>query len=463
VDFGLTVGKVYEIVVFQAERHMTESHYKLTLSNFAATRSSCHTVCGDGIVTSDEACDLGGSNNSGAYGTCNPNCTRPAFCGDATVNGPEQCDDGVNRTSYGGTSKKCGSDCKWAPYCGDGKPDTAYSEQCDEGADNGKGYGHCTTSCTPGPRCGDGLVTDAEECDHGAQNGMPGDKCSAKCSWNCGNGTVDQGEQCDNGTAANTGGYGKCKSDCSWGPRCGDGIKNGTEQCDDGVNDNTYGACGVGCVLGPRCGDGITQTQNGETCDKGSANSPTAYGKDTCTNRCQTAPYCGNKSVDSDYGEICDDGVNSGEPGSCKPDCSAFVPLPSCGDGTVQPPEICDQGALNGTAGATCDKNCRPSCGNGVKDPGEECDDGVNDNAYGGCTPTCKRAGYCGDGIKNGNEQCDNGTANLPNPYGPGNKCTTSCTKAPYCGDGRIQSAFGEECDSTPMCDAATCKSQIIP
>jgi fibro-slime domain-containing protein len=463
VDFGLTKGSVYEIVVFQAERHTSGSDYQLTLSNFSASRSSCHTVCGDGFVTSDEACDLGGSNNSGAYGTCNQDCTRPAYCGDATVNGPagvEQCDDGVNRTSYGGTAKKCGSGCKWAPYCGNGKPDTAYGEACDEGADNGKGYGHCTTSCTLGPRCGDGLVTDAEECDHAAQNGMPGDKCSATCTWNCGNGTVDQGEQCDNGKAANTGGYGKCKADCTWGPRCGDGIKNGTEECDDGVNDGAYGGCAPGCVLGPRCGDNITQANRGETCDKGSANSATAYGKDTCTNRCQVAPFCGDKAVDGDYAEKCDDGVNSGEPGSCTTDCSAFVPLPSCGDGTVQPPEKCDQGALNGTQGATCDKNCRTMCGNGVKDPGEECDDGVNDGTYGSCTPDCKMGGYCGDGIKNGSEQCDNGTANLANPYGKG-KCSTSCTSAPYCGDAHVQSSFGEECDGSRYCDS-TCKSTIV-
>ena len=463
VDFGLTKGSVYEIVVFQAERHTPGSDYQLTLSNFGATRSSCHSRCGDGVVTPDEACDLGTDKNTGAYGTCNPDCTRPAYCGDGVANGPagaEECDNGVNLTSYGGTTRTCGPGCKWAPYCGDGNADTLHGEICDEGADNGKGYDHCSAACTEGPHCGDGLVTDAEECDNGVQNGMPGDKCSAKCTWNCGNGKVDEGEQCDEGKAANTGGYGKCKADCTWGPRCGDGIKNGTEQCDDGVNDGSYGACAPGCLLGPRCGDELVQSTAGEICDLGSANSATAYGKNMCTNRCRPAPYCGDKAVDTTHGEVCDDGVNSGLPGSCTVDCSAFVPLPSCGDHIIQPPEVCDDGANNGTLASPCDSHCRPKCGNGFRDAGEDCDDGVNDGSYGTCMPTCKLAAYCGDGIKNGPESCDQGTANLSTPYGP-NKCSTSCAIAPYCGDGRIQSEFGEQCDGSQLCDS-NCRNSVI-
>ena len=49
---------------------------------------------------------------------------------------------------------------------------------------------------------------------------------------------------------------------------------------------------------------------------------------------------------------------------------------------------------------------------------------------------------------------------NQPNPYGPG-KCTKTCAIAPYCGDGRIQTAFGEICDSTPGCDSM-CQMLII-
>src|SRR5262249_32953101 len=95
---GLVVGQVYEVDLFHAERHTYNSNYKLTIGGFASTKSSCHPVCGDGVRTRTEACDLGTSQNTGAYGTCNKDCTLPPRCGDSTVQAPngEECDDGVN-------------------------------------------------------------------------------------------------------------------------------------------------------------------------------------------------------------------------------------------------------------------------------------------------------------------------------------------------------------------------------
>jgi fibro-slime domain-containing protein len=313
-SLGLTDGGMYSIDLFQAERHTCASTYKLTLSGFVHTVSTCATTCGDGIIAGNEQCDNG--TNNGAYGTCNPNCTRAAYCGDGVVqNPPEQCDDGVNLTTYGGLNKVCGPGCTWAPYCGDGV--VSNGEQCDEGALNGSGYGHCSATCGLGARCGDGMKNGPETCDDGVNNGAAGDPCAANCQLKCGNGVIDQGEQCDDGTANNTGGYGKCSPTCTIGPHCGDGIKNGPEQCDNGTNNGSYGTCNPDCTLAPYCGDGV---KNGnELCDNGAMNSNMAYGQGQCTKACTPAPYCGDGIVESSFGEQCD-----GTSG-CSADCHNVI------------------------------------------------------------------------------------------------------------------------------------------
>ncbi len=457
---GMTNGGWYSIDLFQAERHTCGSDYTLTIGGFTHTISQCVTDCGDGIVAGGEQCDNGAANNKGAYGGCNANCTLAPYCGDDIVEKPpEQCDNGVNAVTYGGTTKQCGPGCVFAPYCGDGT--TSNGEQCDQGASNGSGYGYCTSSCTLGARCGDGVVQNPpEQCDDGISNGAVGDPCSSQCILNCGDGVIEPPEQCDNGAANNTGAYDGCNANCTLAPYCGDGIKEGSEQCDDGAanNNGSYGGCTASCTLAGYCGDGILQDPP-ETCDQGAANSATAYGKNLCTNQCTPAPFCGDHNVDGQFGEVCDDGVNSGQPGSCTPDCKMFVPLATCGNGIVDPGEQCDDGANNGVSGDPCDTHCQFTCGNGVKDPGEQCDNGVNNGTYGTCNANCTLAGYCGDGIKNGPEQCDDGSSDVSpaTAYGPG-VCTTACRFAPYCGDGQVETQFGEQCDSTPSCSGA-CRS----
>jgi hypothetical protein len=93
-DFGMVPGGVYEIKVFHAERKITGSSFKLTLSGFNASRSECLAICGDGILAAGEQCDNGAENNLGGHNGCNADCTIGAYCGDGIVQDEvEQCDD----------------------------------------------------------------------------------------------------------------------------------------------------------------------------------------------------------------------------------------------------------------------------------------------------------------------------------------------------------------------------------
>jgi fibro-slime domain-containing protein len=122
---------------------------------------------------------------------------------------------------------------------------------------------------------------------------------------------------------------------------------------------------------------------------------------------------CGNGVISRS--ETCDDGeLNGTGYNVCADDCT---PGPRCGDAAVNDvTEACDNG-LNldrySTSASACGPGCtRPSfCGDAVVDSsfGEQCDDGANDNAYGGCSDTCKLGPRCGDGEVNGSEECDDG------------------------------------------------------
>jgi fibro-slime domain-containing protein len=148
--FNMTLGKVYEIVLFQAERRQFRSSYKLTLGQFTRTKTRCKARCGDGIINGSEVCDQGPNNVDGAYGGCSASCTFGPFCGDANVDTTfgEECDDGVNLSTYN-QRQGCGPGCKKATYCGDGKVDSIYGEECDKGDGNGKGI--CSDQCKVRP------------------------------------------------------------------------------------------------------------------------------------------------------------------------------------------------------------------------------------------------------------------------------------------------------------------------
>lgn len=177
VDLGLTVGGVYEVALFHAERNQCGTNFELTLKDFNKPKSRCESFCGDGIVASDELCDDGPDGNDGSYGKCGADCrSRGPYCGDGQPQEGELCDDGVNLSTYGAG---CAPGCVVPPSCGDGLVQSDF-EDCDDGVNDG-GYAECASGCVLGPYCGDGKTDEAEgeACDDG--NRTNGDGCNVNC------------------------------------------------------------------------------------------------------------------------------------------------------------------------------------------------------------------------------------------------------------------------------------------
>jgi cysteine-rich repeat protein len=88
------------------------------------------------------------------------------------------------------------------------------------------------------------------------------------------------------------------------------------------------------------------------------------------------------------------------------------------------------------------------TCGNGTPEGAEECDDG-NDENTDACTNACTIA-RCGDGVvRTGVEQCDDGN-DVPN-----DGCTNCVNDPPVCGNGIVQQ--GETCDDGNTVDGDAC------
>jgi fibro-slime domain-containing protein len=130
---SLDVGRTYEIAIFHADHHPRDSNYQLTLTGFSRNYSKCGPVCGDGVVSGGEECDLGKDLNTGVYDGCNPDCTFAPYCGDGQTDSPnEDCDKArENVGTYG--LDGCTPACNRAHFCGDGNVDLANGEQCDAG------------------------------------------------------------------------------------------------------------------------------------------------------------------------------------------------------------------------------------------------------------------------------------------------------------------------------------------
>lgn len=303
----------------------------------------------------------------------------------------------------------------------------------------------------------------------------------------CGNGVIESGEGCEVGVQATrqsltcpVGSLGtdNCGADCQWVlgtcklSKCGDGIVEPGEVCDNGALNGTYGHCNAACSgIGQSCGDGLVE--QGEVCDNG-LNGKTAGGivyppngvwsavpGRSCSFDCHSlGDFCGDNKVSPSGSEQCD--------GNSQSSVNANGALPACPNTADGRPQAYTQ-----TCNATCKWNdwgsCMPvgSCGNGTKESNEQCDQGAGNSDNGQCLSNCHVAS-CGDGrVWTGHEQCDNGAANLdPNtPTGQAailakrqacslascyyctNVCTVEAVSGAYCGDGNIDAPLGETCD----------------
>jgi cysteine-rich repeat protein len=102
-----------------------------------------------------------------------------------------------------------------------------------------------------------------------------------------------------------------------------------------------------------------------------------------------------------------------------------------------------------------CEVSVTPAvCGNGIIDPGEVCDDG-NTVDCDGCKGDCSRLDdVCGDGIEECFEDCDPPEAPCNPPYGElcsycANNCQEMTVEGPHCGDHVVNGP--EVCDGNPQ------------
>jgi len=142
--------------------------------------------------------------------------------------------------------------------------------------------------------------------------------------------------------------------------------------------------------------------------------------------------------------ELCDDGNPASNDG-----CSSACVDEFCGDlVTNDTTETCDDG--NATSGDGCDVNCTiTACGNGVVTAPETCDDG-NAASGDGCDVNCTPTG-CGNGVVTTGEACE--------PPGQGNcdaSCQLVCVVAADCAD-------TDPCTTNERCEATGCVVDPTP
>ncbi|MBF8280791.1 MAG: DUF4215 protein [Candidatus Magasanikbacteria bacterium] len=207
---------------------------------------------------------------------------------------------------------------------------------------------------------------------------------------------------------------------------CGDGKISPNEECDGVLDQGIWHGYDVSVACTK---DGVPGAKTAP-CNKDCSQ------PDFTNVSCVTGPpTCGNGSVD--YGELCDDGLQNGSYNSCNKTCNGFSALGYCGDkiihdakkdalGDVLPGhgvnfgETCD-------LGQRCSNNSKQSCG---KD--DDCLIYKNDGSLAGNSGPCVSMNIFGtNAIDSCRYDCK----------GPG----------PFCGNGAVEGIF-EQCDGPVVC-----------
>jgi cysteine-rich repeat protein len=229
--------------------------------------------------------------------------------------------------------------------------------------------------------CGNGRREQGEECDDGNRNGTQTSPCDTQChliNATCGDGVIEQrlGEQCEPSVPVSDPRF-SCTSSChlivntsshSSSSAVVGGVCNGTECANGGDAFCTaqQSICVTGAFPCVRCIPENSSTPLLPAAHSQSSESMSSIAKTSASTQSvssSSAPVtvfvfasCGNGRIDP--GELCDDGAgNSLNPNAaCRPDCTPG----RCGDGIIDTPlETCDDGARNGQQNDSCSTLCR--------------------------------------------------------------------------------------------------------
>ncbi|MBU1130651.1 Ig-like domain-containing protein [Patescibacteria group bacterium] len=370
----------------------------------------CGGYCGDGVlntsslynVSVDEECDYnaqapnsGFANGQPQYSSagsqyfCSGNCQESGgWCGNGSLNTPwEGCDISApsGNQGFGGGAASydqyaCGAPNSGAAscqdiggWCGDTTMQTPYGEECDKGAVSGAGWAHglpsdsteeeqyqCAASCQDtGGWCGDQIIqANYEDCD--GNTGLLGWSCTSQNYGPIQCGSTPQLFACER----------ICDSGCPYQGQCGNNITEGTASCAevcDGTSTPPHTNChpdcssficetgwldcnansGDGCEVNPdinifNCGG--CYGAGGQVCNYAGGHGAPVCNSGSCEIHCDDGYHCSSSSY-PDYEQIC----------SVTDDICEINSI--CGDGVINPGEVCDDGIYNGQVGF-CNADC---------------------------------------------------------------------------------------------------------